>query len=558
MAKPAPKLPVQQFVILAVCRFAEPVVFTSVFPYLPEMVRTFGVVERDVAKWVGILSAIFALCQCITAVPWGNLSDRIGRKPVILTCLSITMFFTLLFGVSTSLPMAVLARACLGFSSGNVGIIRTVVAELVPERELQPRAFSLMPLVWTIGSIFGPAFGGALVNPVKKYPEIFGNSYFFKTYPFALPNILSGGFFIIGIITGFLFLKETLSFKKNERDYGLILGEMLTSMCCHCRRKPVKNPGHGDDESTPLLGDRPIPVSAASKEQKRPKTSAKWTEVLTFQSVIILSIYASLGLHSVAFDSVLPVFLNHPRQKLENNPDVKLPFKFSSGFGIDSQAIGILFTLNGVVGMIVQFFVFPPTAKRFGVLRCFKVSAFMFPVLYFLTPFLALFPTDSTRQLATVILMAIKLSAVVFAFPSSIILLTNSASSVSVLGTLNGVATSASAIGRAIGPAALGGVFSIGVKAGYMIIPWWALAFIAAISALPAFWIVETDGFAGDTGEQDNEDTAVVVGDAEQDSPPLLEVGNVRPENTAGPREVSNSDVKAAGDEPTLPAPSNS
>lgn len=109
---------------------------------------------------------------------------------------------------------------------------------------------------------------------------------------------------------------------------------MLTSVCCRCRRKPVKNPGHGDDESTPLLGDRRIPVSAASKEQKRPNTSAKWTEVLTFQSVIILSIYASLGLHSVAFDSVLPVFLNHPRQKLENNPDVKLPFKFSSGFGI--------------------------------------------------------------------------------------------------------------------------------------------------------------------------------------------------------------------------------
>ncbi|EFQ99892.1 hypothetical protein MGYG_02904 [Nannizzia gypsea CBS 118893] len=480
MAKPTPKLPVQQFVIL--------VVFTSVFPYLPEMVRTFGVVERDVAKWVGILSAIFALCQCITAVPWGNLSDRIGRKPVVLMCLSATMFFTLLFGVSTSLPMAVLTRACLGFSSGNVGIIRTVVAELVPERELQPRAFSLMPLVWTIGSIFGPAFGGALVNPVKKYPEIFGNSHFFKTYPFSLPNILAGGFFIIGIVTGFLFLKETLSFKKNDRDYGLVLGKMLTSTCCGCGRKPEKNPGHKDNESTPLLGDSRASVSGAGKEQKRQNTSAKWTEVLTFQSVIILSIYASLGLHSVAFDSVLPVFLNHPRQKMENNPDVKLPFKFSSGFGIDSQAIGILFTLNGV------------------------------------------------------------LSAVVFAFPSSIILLTNSASSVSVLGTLNGVATSASAIGRAIGPAALGGIFSAGVKAGYMIIPWWTLAFIAAISALPAFWIIETDGFAGNTEEQDNEDIVVAIGDTEQDSPPLLEV---QPENTAGQRELSNSDGKAAEDKTT-------
>ncbi|KAM5443652.1 hypothetical protein MferCBS31731_001426 [Microsporum ferrugineum] len=557
MAKTTPKLPVQQFVILAVCRFAEPVVFTSVFPYLPEMVRTFGVVEKDVAKWVGVLSAVFAFCQCITAVPWGNLSDRIGRKPIILTCLSITMFFTIIFGVSTSLPMAMLARACLGFSSGNVGIIRTVVAELVPERELQPRAFSLMPLVWTIGSIFGPAFGGALVNPVKKYPEMFRDSHFFKAYPFALPNLLSAIFFIVGIVTGFLFLKETLACKKNSRDYGLVLGEMLTSTCCGCERKPKKHHGHEDNESTPLLGENRTPVPAADKEEKKPNTTVKWSEVLTFQSVVILSIYASLGLHSVAFDSVLPVFLNHPRQDLVNDPDVKLPFKFSSGFGIDSQAIGILFTLNGIVGMVVQFFIFPPTAKRFGVLRCFKVTALMFPILYFLTPFLALFPTDGARQFATVILMAIKLSAVVFAFPSSIILLTNSAPSVRVLGTLNGVATSVSAIGRAIGPAALGEIFSIGVKAGYMIIPWWTLAFIAAISALPAFWIIETDGFVDNDENENNEGTDAVANDAEQNSPPLLEVGNIRQENIAATIQTSNLDGKTA-DGKAIPPTSSS
>lgn len=109
---------------------------------------------------------------------------------------------------------------------------------------------------------------------------------------------------------------------------------MLTSTCCGCERKPKKHHGHEDNESTPLLGENRTPVPAADKEEKKPNTTVKWSEVLTFQSVVILSIYASLGLHSVAFDSVLPVFLNHPRQDLVNDPDVKLPFKFSSGFGI--------------------------------------------------------------------------------------------------------------------------------------------------------------------------------------------------------------------------------
>lgn len=95
--------------------------------------------------------------------------------------------------------------------NGNVGIIRTMVAELVREKELQPLAFSMMPLVWSIGSIFGPAFGGALANPAVKHPEIFGDWEILKKYPFALPNILSAILFVVGITTGFLFLEVSSS-----------------------------------------------------------------------------------------------------------------------------------------------------------------------------------------------------------------------------------------------------------------------------------------------------------------------------------------------------------
>lgn len=175
------------------------------------MVRSFGVSDNEVAKWVGLTSAIFSVCQGLTAVAWGAASDRIGRRPIIISGLCITMTFSLMFGFSTSLPMAILARACVGLGNGNVGIIRTVVAELVPEKELQPRAFSIMPLVWTIGSIFGPGFGGALANPARRHKEQFGDSTFFKKYPYALPNMAVSVFFIIGIFTGLLFLQVRVS-----------------------------------------------------------------------------------------------------------------------------------------------------------------------------------------------------------------------------------------------------------------------------------------------------------------------------------------------------------
>jgi MFS family permease len=185
------------------------------------MMESVGVRKNEVAKWVGVSSAVVAGCQCIMAVPWGTFSDRFGRKYTILIGLTSTMFFSLMFGFSKSLTSLLVARAFLGLMNGNVGIIRTMVAELVPEKELQPRAFSIMPLVWTIGSIFGPAFGGALANPAVKHPDIFGGWKILQNYPFALPNMLAALLFIIGITTGLLFLEV------RERPIGCVEMQIL-------------------------------------------------------------------------------------------------------------------------------------------------------------------------------------------------------------------------------------------------------------------------------------------------------------------------------------------
>ncbi|PGH10191.1 hypothetical protein AJ80_07550 [Polytolypa hystricis UAMH7299] len=480
------------------------------------MVRSLGVHESEVAKWVGFTSAVFSICQSITAVPWGYVSDRVGRKPIIIWGLFATMTFSVMFGASTSLTMAILTRACIGLGNGNVGIIRTIVAELVPQKELQPRAFSLMPLVWTVGSIFGPALGGALANPVENHPKLFGNSKLLRKYPYLLPNLAVSIFFIVGIVIGFLFLEETLATKKHQRDCGLVLGDMLTRPCMGKRRKPVRGSKHGNrDETTPLLGSDSVDPDMehnVSVAKEPPTKAPKWSQILSLQSNLILLTYAALALHTLAFDALFPVFLDYPIRDIENDPAVKLPFKFVSGFGMDAQAIGILYTVNGIFGMFVQFLIFPYVAQRYGILRCLKVSSLAFPLMYFLTPFAALFSTNTARMIAVFILLCGKLAFVVFAFPSCTILLTNSAPSLRVLGTLNGVATSVSGIGRALGPAFIGGVYSFGVKRGYMIIPWWTMAAVGCLSAVPMFWIEEQDRLSSGDKEDDKEEDVAVVG----------------------------------------------
>ncbi|PYH94226.1 permease of the major facilitator superfamily [Aspergillus ellipticus CBS 707.79] len=511
MLEKTPRLPVRQLLILSICRFAEPVVLTSVLPYLPEMIESVGVPKPEVAKWVGITSAVTSTCQATMAVSWGTLSDQVGRKPIILIGLTCTMVFSLLFGFSHTLSMLVISRALLGLMNGNVGIIRTMVAEMVPEKELQPRAFSIMPLVWTIGSIFGPAFGGALARPAEKHPEVFGGVAFWERNPFALPNIASAALFVVGITTGFLFLEETLKEKRGQRDRGLVLGRALVGACGGQRGEKGRVGGREEDgERTALLGE-----NGQAGQIKKPARKPSWAEVFSPQSKLILLAYSLMSMHTMAFDSLLPVFLHTPVQQIDGNPDVELPFKFVGGFGVgeiadetDSQTIGTFYTLIGIIGMVVQFLVFPVAAKRLGILNCLKIVVLIFPILYLLTPFTALVP-HPFRDVTVFLLMLGKLAASIFGFPCTTVLLTNSATSLSVLGTLNGVGTSFSAIGRAAGPALTGQAFSYGLKKGYIIVPWWMLAVFGALSAIPVFWTVETDGFQAeeeDVGDEDEEE----------------------------------------------------
>ena len=246
--------------------------------------------------------------------------------------------------------MLVFTRGLLGLMNGNVGIIRTMVAEMVPEKELQPRAFSIMPLVWTIGSIFGPAFGGALASPAEKHPDLFGGSAFLKKYPFLLPNLAAAALFVVGILTGWLFLhvglfrerigwladciQETMEAKKNKRDYGLVLGQMLTRSCTlRKRRRSLKVYYDEDDDERAALLEEDEYNGSKRKSTITPKKPT-WGEVFSPQSNLILIAYGMMSMHTMAFDSLIPVFLHYPEQQFHNNPDVNLPFKFIGGFGV--------------------------------------------------------------------------------------------------------------------------------------------------------------------------------------------------------------------------------
>lgn len=303
--------------------------------------------------------------------------------------------------------------------------------------------------------------------------------------------------------------------KKYRPDYGLMLGEKFLN--CFRKRTEKSRIDLDDEASGALLealsrtstastmGDADwTPPKGRSTKPSEPPPGLK--EVFTRQTSLTLLAYTILALHSVSFDQLLPVFLHHPVQAPDES-NTHLPFKFSGGFGLASGRIGTLFTVFGVCSGIIQFLIFPPVARRYGILNCYKGCTVTFPLVYFATPFPALIQGNTLRQIVMLGIMVIKSFCVVFAFPCVMILITNSAPSLRVLGTLNGFATSLSAIGRAIGPALSGALFTWGVEHDYVITPWWMLAIISAVGIIPVWYIEESDGFADNSvSESEDED----------------------------------------------------
>ncbi|KAF9927254.1 hypothetical protein FBU30_003365 [Linnemannia zychae] len=155
-----------------------------------------------------VLTSSFFFAQFCTSIFWGYMSDRHGRRPILLLGLCGSTIACIFFGLSKSLVWAIVSRSMCGLLNGNVGVAKSMLGEIADSTN-QSQAFSIFGFAWGIGMIVGPVLGGYLANPAKNFPEIFGNWPFFIEYPYFLPCLTAALGSVIGFIVGFFFLEET-------------------------------------------------------------------------------------------------------------------------------------------------------------------------------------------------------------------------------------------------------------------------------------------------------------------------------------------------------------
>ncbi|KAL8980215.1 MAG: hypothetical protein Q9177_005940 [Variospora cf. flavescens] len=486
--------PTTQLFILAICRLAEPVALASCFPYAWVMVRDFNVGDENNASFfAGIFISAFAFSESLTGMFWGGFSDRVGRKPVLLLGCAGTMLSLLIVGLSTNFWVALAGRVVGGLLNGNIGVIQTMVGELVTKPEHEPRAYAVMPFVWSIGTIIGPAIGGVTARPAVTMPEVFSASGVFGKFPFLLPNLICSALLLVSICMGYFFLIEThpdMQPWSTPEDYENTTAEtplMVTSGAIADAGVDLRQDSYGTFNEVNISEEKRWNVNTDGSPRAPSINSTTSDTIFTRRVVMLIVALGIFTYHSMTYDHLLPIFLQD-RPRHHQYDTASGPFHVPGGLGLTTQAVGIIMSINGVIALVIQAIVFPLFAAWFGVWKVLILVTVLHPIEYFIVPYLATLP-ENLVYTGIWVCLTIRNFTSILAYPVLLILLKEASPSPNVLGKINGLAASAGAACRTIAPPIAGLLYGIGARQGFTGLAWWGSGIVAIVGAIQVLWI---------------------------------------------------------------------
>ena len=185
----AAPFPLRGLLIISASLLTDGLVASSLFPFVPYLIADCGVPEPEVGYYAGLLASTYNFMQFLSAVFWGRVSDRHGRKPVMYVGLCGMVVSQVLFGLSKSVPWAIGCRAIGGLLNANGTVGKAFLRDITPP-EHRPRVFSSLATVAGIGFLGGPTLGGLLAQPASTMPGLFDSALWWH-YPFLLPCLAS-------------------------------------------------------------------------------------------------------------------------------------------------------------------------------------------------------------------------------------------------------------------------------------------------------------------------------------------------------------------------------
>lgn len=171
--------------------------FSIITPVVPFLVQPYISHPGDQAIVVTLLTSVYAVCVFFAAPGLGALSDRYGRRPLLLICLLGSAIGYFVFGIGGALWVLFAGRIIEGITGGSISTIFAYFADIIPP-EQRTKYFGWMSAVVGVGTVIGPTLGGLLARFDYSAPMYFG----------AIITLLN-------VVYGFYFMPESLD--KNNR-----------------------------------------------------------------------------------------------------------------------------------------------------------------------------------------------------------------------------------------------------------------------------------------------------------------------------------------------------
>ncbi|TLD04817.1 uncharacterized protein PgNI_09365 [Pyricularia grisea] len=419
-------MPKAQVFWLCVARLIEPIAFFSIFPYINEFVRRSGDVPvAQVGFYSGLIESNFSLVQAIVMVFWARLSDRIGRKPVLMASMVGVTVSTSMFGFAQTIPQMIMLRMLAGVFSGTLVTIRTCLAELSTPGT-RARIFSWFAFSGNLGIFLGPLIGGILADPVGQYGGLFERIPLFSQYPYALPSLAVGA------------------------------TSAVSTIVCMFKVKETKGAGKGaSSSSAQSAADKSMPIR----------------ELLREPGVLIVQyVGAHLALLAFAYTTICPLWW-------WTTVDL-------GGLSFNSFQMSLLMALNGVAQALWLIFGFPPLHRRLGTNGVMRLCGTVYPLFFAISPVANyLLRAGYTNLFWSLYPPALAIGCgVAMSFTACQLSVNEVNPGPTALATINALQMMISSIVRAFTPAAANSLFAIGAETqflnGYAI--WLLMSLLAA------------------------------------------------------------------------------
>lgn len=177
--------------------FFDLLAFGIVIPILPYYSKTFGAT----AFTLGWLMAVYSIAQFLFAPVWGALSDRFGRRPILLFTILGSSLAMLLTANAETLAVLFVARIVAGFFAANISTATAYITDITPP-EQRAKGMGIVGAGYGLGFIFGPAIGGVL-----------------SVHSYALPILVAAGLALFNFVFAFFFLAEPQHKKSFEKKF---------------------------------------------------------------------------------------------------------------------------------------------------------------------------------------------------------------------------------------------------------------------------------------------------------------------------------------------------